>query len=139
MRRLFACGTFLIAIFSTYSCNAQNELEQLEFAKIFVSHFSDYQMNIRSAGVATIPIATLSDENELYIEYAYQSESEDRNGKMTLSRKHKTNRFEGKWKTVANNGNVYQGDLYFLFEDNGQADGFYQFNGTNYKITIFKK
>ena len=96
-------------------------------------------MDIQSAGVSTIPIATLSDEDELYVEYSYQSEGEDRNGKMTLRPNPKVIRFEGEWKTIANNGNVYEGTLYFQFDESGQANGFYEFNGANYKITIFKK
>lgn len=55
---------------------------------------------------------------------------------MTLTSKGK-NRFEGHWKTIADNGNVYQGDLYFVFKENGEADGHYKYMGSNYKITIF--
>ncbi|MEM6843095.1 MAG: hypothetical protein AAF944_26720 [Bacteroidota bacterium] len=114
-------------------------MKQLEFSKSFVSDSSAYQMNIQSAGVATIPIATLSDEKKLYIEFAYHSEGEDRNGKMTLLLNNKTGRFEGNWKTVADNGDVYQGKLYFVFGEDDQAKRFYRFKGANYRIMILKK
>lgn len=124
-----------------HSCNskAQNKMEQIDAVKTFISDFNNYGMDIQAAGIATIPVATLSEKSTLYIEYAYNSEGESRNGKMTLLLNPKTKIFEGGWKTVADNGNVYQGDLYFEFEDDGQANGFYQFSGTDYKITIFKK
>lgn len=104
--------------------------------KSFVANFSNFKMDIQAAGMASIPTATLSENGELYIEYAYNSEGEVRNGKMTLTEKTKT-RFDGNWKTIADNGNVYSGSLYFDFKENGEADGFYKFGGSNYKITIF--
>jgi len=132
---------FIVLITLLQSCNtkAQNKMEQKEFVKTFISDYNKYGMDIQSAGMANIPIATFSVNGALYIEYAYNSEGEKRNGKMTLLLNPKTNRFEGGWKTVADNGNVYQGNLYFLFEKDGQATGFYQFGGTDYKITIFEQ
>lgn len=131
----------ILLITFLHSCNskAQNKMEQKEFVKTFISDYNIYEMDIQSAGIANIPVATLSENGTLYIEYTYNSEGEKRNGKMTLLLNSKTNRFEGGWKTVADNGNVYQGNLYFAFEKDGQANGFYQFGGTDYKITIFER
>jgi len=102
---------------------------------VFISNFSKYTMDIQAAGIATIPKATLSEKGELYIEYAYHSGGENRNGKMTLYDKG-NHRFEGNWKTDADNGNSYQGTLYFVFDKFGNADGYYKFGGSDYKITI---
>ena len=104
----------------------------------FLSDFSAYSMDIHAAGMATIPIALITEEGELYMEYSYQSGQESRNGKMTLQDKG-NNRFEGNWKTLADNGNSYQGSLYFIFDESGGAEGQYKFAGANYKIIIFKK
>jgi hypothetical protein len=104
----------------------------------FIDSYPNFNMDIQGAGIASIPIATISDKNELYIEYAYHSEGENRKGKMTLSEK-SNNRFEGNWKTIADNGNVYQGTLFFVFKANGEADGYYKYAGSDYKITIFTK
>lgn len=129
----------LMTLLHSCNANAQNKMEQTDFVKTFISDYGNHKMDIQAAGIATIAGATLSEKGRLYIEYAYNSEGETRNGKMTLMLNSNTKRFEGGWKTVADNGNVYQGTLYFRFEKNGQANGFYQFGGTDYKITIFKK
>lgn len=104
----------------------------------FVKNFQTFSMDIQGAGLASVPKATVSEKGELYCEYAYHSEGENRNGKMTLTDKG-NNRFEGNWKTVADNGNVYQGTLYLIFKVNGEAEGYYKYAGGNYKITIMKK
>ena len=128
----------LITLLQSCNSKAQNKMEEKEFVKTFISNYNKYGMEIQSAGTATIPVATF-ENGALYIEYAYNSEGEKRNGKMTLLLNTKTKRFEGGWKTIADNGNVYQGNLYFVFEKDGQANGFYQFGGTDYKITIFER
>ncbi len=127
-----------ITLLNSNNLKAQHKMEQNDFVKTFVLDHKTYQMDIQSAGIATIPNATLSDKGALHIEYAYNSEGEKRNGEMTLLLNLKSKRYEGGWKTVADSGNIYQGDLYFKFEKDGQANGFYQFGGINYKITIFK-
>lgn len=116
----------------------KNDKVQIEnvSVKLFVDSFTTFKMDIQGAGMASIQKATLSDKGELYIEYAYHSEGENRNGKTTLTEK-SMNRFEGNWKTIADNGNVYQGTLYFDFKENGEANGYYKFAGSEYKITIF--
>lgn len=112
--------------------------DDLSNISVFISNFEDYSMDIQAAGLATIPKATISDEGVLYIEYWYKSGNENRTGKMTLNKK-SNNRFEGEWKTNADNGNSYQGTLYFVFDKNGTAIGYYKFGGSDYKITILKK
>lgn len=112
--------------------------ENLSKVSVFISNFGNYSMDIQAAGLATIPRATVSEEGLLYIEYSYKSGIENRNGKMTLENK-SNNRFEGEWKTDADNGNSYQGTLYFVFDKNGAADGYYKFGGSDYRITILKK
>lgn len=139
MKKVQILLILLIVILSSCNIKAQNKMEQNEFVKTFISDFENHKMDIQSAGIANIPKATLSEQDELYIEYSYRSEGENRNGKMTLLLNSETKRFEGSWKTIADNGNVYQGDLYFVFENDGQAKGFYQFGGIDYKIAIFKK
>ncbi|MFS4492193.1 hypothetical protein [Maribacter sp. 2308TA10-17] len=124
-----------------HSCNtkAQNTMKQSEFAETFITDFKAYEMDIQAAGIASIPVARLSEGKTLYIEYVYASGGENRNGKMTLMLNPKSKRFEGGWKTLADNGNSYEGDMYFVFTADGQASGFYTFGGADYKITIFKK
>lgn len=136
-----AAFVLIMFIALLYSCNskAQNKMEQKDFVKTFISDYNAYEMDIQSAGMATIPVATLSKNGILYIEYAYNSEGEKRKGKMTLLLNSETKKFEGGWKTVADNGNVYEGNLHFVFEKDGQAYGFYQFGGTDFKIAIFKR
>ncbi len=112
---------------------------ELSNVSVFTSNFANYSMDIQAAGLATIPHATISDKGILSIEYSYKSGSENRNGKMTLEENKSNNRFEGEWKTDADNGNSYQGTLYFVFNENGTANGYYQFGGSDYKITILKK
>lgn len=135
-------GIFILLGTSLQSCAQQTEIKKEIMAtdnqnvKAFITSSQNYGMDIQAAGIASIPKATLSAKNELYIEYAYHSEGENRNGKMTLVDKG-NNRFEGNWKTVADNGNVYQGALYFVFKPNGEADGNYKYAGSDYKITIF--
>ena len=128
-------------VFTVYA-NAQdpmdNKAEQKKYAKTFIADYKSYVMDIEAAGVAEIPTAKLSMEEELYVEYAYTSGNEKRNGRMTLELTDK-NRFTGKWKTDADNGNSYSGTLYFKFNENGEANGHYKFDGTDYKITILKK
>lgn len=60
----------------------------------FIDNFENFKMDIQAAGIATIPAARLSDSNELYIEYHYDSSGEKRKGKMTLTFT-KNNRYEG--------------------------------------------
>lgn len=61
-----------------------------------------------------------------------------RKGKMTLTLNPESNRMEGNWQTNADNGNVYKGTLFFIFNENGEANGKYRFANSDYKITIFK-
>lgn len=111
--------------------------EELSNVSVFTSIFGMYSMDIQAAGLASISKATVSEDGVLYIEYSYKSGIENRNGKMTLRYKSK-NHFEGNWKTEADNGNSYQGTLYFIFDKDGTADGYYKFGGSDYKITILK-
>ena len=104
-------------------------------AEVFATHFSTYTMDIQAAGIADIPQAT-SEGGALSIAYHYQAEGEDRTGKMALTHVG-DRRYEGHWKTTADNGNVYQGSLYFLFEENGEAQGQYRFAGADYGIRIY--
>jgi hypothetical protein len=129
----------LIIATGLFSCNsnAQSKMTQTEYAKHFVDNFATYKMDIKGAGLATLPKASLSKENALSINYAYHSEGENRQGAMTLTFNEKTKRFEGNWKTNADNGNVYSGSLYFVFKENGEADGYYKYAGSDYMITIF--
>ena len=124
-------------IFIGCNSNAQNNMIQKEFASIFIKYFANYKMDIQAAGIARIPAATF-DNNELMIEYGYFSEGENRKGKMTLTLNVHANRFEGNWQTNADNGNIYKGSLFFIFNEKGEANGKYKFGGSNYKITIFK-
>ena len=126
-----------IALFQNAAVFGQtNSTDYKSRVKAFVSNYHTFKMDIQAAGIAIIPFASFSEEKELYIEYFYQSGNEKRNGKMTLTSNDK-NRFEGHWKTISDNGNVYQGALYFVFKKNGEANGQYIFMGSNYKITIF--
>lgn len=115
----------------------ENTMKKNNHTIEFVNHYSTFKMDIQAAGLASITMASISDSDELYIEYSYHSENESRNGKMKLQ-KRENNKFEGNWKTEADNGNVYEGSLYFLFKSGGQADGYYKYSGSDYKITIFK-
>ena len=127
---------FATSLFSSNS-NAQNKMTQTENAKQFVSKFTEFKMDIQGAGMATIPSATISKDNSLLIDYAYNSEGEKRKGSMKLDFVEKSKRFEGHWETKADNGNVYNGTLYFVFKEIGEAEGYYKYAGSDYKITIF--
>ena len=129
----------LLALATLYltSCAQTKNSNNMPNAETFISNYSHYKIDIQAAGIATIPAATF-DNNELMIKYAYFSEGENRKGKMTLTFNANTNRFEGNWQTNADNGNVYKGSLYFVFDENGEAEGEYKFANSDYKITIFK-
>ena len=130
----------LVASLNAYGQNINNNKNTMTSidsnVSLFISNYENCSMNIQSAGVATIPKASL-DKGELHIEYAYQSESENRKGKMTLQDKG-NNRFEGNWKTNADNGNSYQGTLFFEFDETGNAKGYYKFGGGDFEISIQK-
>lgn len=111
--------------------------DHLSNVSVFISQFETYTMDIQAAGLAKIPKASITKDGLLYIEYVYKSEAENRNGKMTLYNK-MNNRFEGTWKTDADNGNSYRGTLYFVFDELGNAEGYYKFSGSDFKITIQK-
>jgi hypothetical protein len=128
---------FITLILFSCNTNAQSKMTQTENVKHFVDNFATYKMDIKGAGLATLPKASLSKENDLSINYAYHSEGESRQGAMTLTFNEKTKRFEGNWQTNADNGNVYSGSLYFVFKENGEADGYYKYAGSDYMITIF--
>lgn len=49
----------------------------------------------------------------------------------------KLHHYEGNWKTVANNGHVYQGPLFLDFASDGSARGVYQFAGNDFRITLY--
>ncbi len=112
--------------------------EQQKMVKTFMSNYDGYEMDIEAAGLATIENATFVMEGELYIAYAYVSGNENRKGRMNLLLTDE-NKLTGNWKTDADNGNSYQGPLYFTFRENGEASGQYNYGGTDYKITILKK
>ena len=116
--------------------NAQTATDQASYAQRFVLNFDQYIIDIQVAGIARIPTATLSKQNVLSVAYTYRSEGEDRSGNMELFLDEKSDQFVGNWKTVAENGNVYQGRLYLVFEESGEASGSYQFLGASYKINI---
>lgn len=108
-----------------------------ENINLFIGNYQNYKMDIQAAGIASIPVADF--ENDvLTIEYIYFSEGENRRGEMTLSFNTQTRRFEGNWLTTTDNGNVFQGSLYFVFDKNGEATGKYTFANSEYKIMIFK-
>ncbi len=115
----------------------QNNTSTMQHVNTFIANFATFSMDIQAAGVASIPKATISDKGELFIAYAYTAGSEKRTGKMTLHDRG-NNRFEGHWKTAADNGNSYQGSLYFIFDALGNANGSYEFGGSNYNISIVK-
>lgn len=130
-----------IILLSTFFSGEQNmdkRAEQKRRVKTFSKNFQDYKINIEAAGIATITDASFIMEGELWVSYAYISENESRKGKMRLLVTDNQN-LEGEWKTEADNGNSYNGTLYFKFEENGEANGHYTFGGTDYKITILKK
>jgi hypothetical protein len=129
--------SFLFISLSGCKTDNRKTMSQQDFAAKFVKSFAAYKMDIQAAGIAGIPSAELANDNRLTIEYSYHSEGENRKGKMTLQFVPTTNRFEGNWKTDADNGNVYQGSLHLSFKENGEADGFYLFEGENYRISIF--
>lgn len=114
-------------------------MKQVNYAQKFIANFRSYKMDIQAAGMASIPAAELTKGNQLVIDYEYKAGSESRSGRMTLSLNVDSNQFEGNWKTLADNGNSYQGSMYFVFKENGEADGFYSFSGSDYKITIILK
>lgn len=105
---------------------------------MFVNNFEAYEMAIQAAGVASIPEAAILENGDLYVVYAYTSGGENRKGNMTLADQ-SNNRFEGHWKTDADNGNSYQGTLYVVFDASGNGKGYYQFGGQDYEIAISKK
>ncbi|WP_299245986.1 hypothetical protein [uncultured Aquimarina sp.] len=132
---------FVVFVLVNLNLNAQeinHRAEQKKMVKIFISDYNSYEMDIEAAGLATIKDAKLVMEGELYIAYAYVSGNENRNGKMTLLLTDE-DRLKGNWKTNADNGNSYNGSLYFTFSENGEASGHYKYGGTDYKITILKK
>lgn len=136
MKILSVTIAILSLIFGSCHTNAQQKINKMENVQLFVSRFHQYRMDIEGAGLATIPNATITDRSDLYIEYAYFSDGENRKGKMTLTER-ANHRYEGTWKTIADNGNVYEGTLYFTFKENGEAAGRYTFAGSDYKIRIF--
>jgi hypothetical protein len=97
-----------------------------------------YEMDIRAAGLATIPTVSLAADGALTLTYRYESEGERRQGSMTLASRAE-HRYEGRWKTDAHTGNVYQGTLHFTFAADGTATGSYRFDGRDYAITIRKR
>ncbi|MGD1843008.1 MAG: hypothetical protein ACFB0B_19260 [Thermonemataceae bacterium] len=130
---LYSLGLLLM------SCDGdtQNEKRQKALASIFIEHFSEYKIDIQAAGVATIPAASFKNDT-LMIKYAYFSEGEHRKGKMSLIFKAQTGRFEGNWQTKADNGNIYKGSLYFTFNEKGKETGKYNFENSDYKITLLQ-
>lgn len=137
--------TLVITAFSTLlyltamgQANKVNNIgKQMGYANVFAGSFKDFKIDIQAAGIAIIPAATL-DNDTLIIDYAYFSEGENRKGKMALSYSAVSERYEGSWKTKADNGNVYQGSIYLVFSENGKAKGKYRFMNSDYKITILE-
>ena len=113
------------------SVNAQENIN------LFIGNYQDYKIDIQAAGIASIP-AVDSEDDVLTIEYIYFLEGENRRGEMTLSFDAQTSRFQGNWLTNADNGNVFSGSLYFVFDKNGEATGKYTFANSEYNITIFR-
>lgn len=139
MKLFIILGGLFFSIHSiSYFKPMDNNLEiskKHDTEQLFCSNYTAYTMNIQAAGIANIPMASLTKDGHLYIEYVYSSGSEKRSGKMNLQRK-KEHRFEGNWHTKADNGNSYQGSLYFVFDNDGTAKGKYQYAGSSYNITI---
>jgi uncharacterized peroxidase-related enzyme len=104
-------------------------------AALFVQEFKSFEMNIEAAGVATISNPQLSTEGVLQFNYRYRSEGEDRSGTTKLQMV-RPGFFEGNWATNADTGNKYSGSLYFQFQDDGQAQGKYQYAGSSYGIQL---
>lgn len=107
----------------------------LQFEQLFVENYNQYTMDIAAAGRATLPTVFWSSDGALIIEYTYQAGTEKRTGSMVLQTT-KAHHYEGNWKTVADSGQEYAGSLYFDFKKDGTANGYYQFAGNSYKITI---
>ena len=128
-----------LTVVGGHPLEAQEPMDQSALARRFVAHFSDYVLNIQAAGRASISNASLSGEDTLRVDYAYQSEGEKRRGSLSLWLRQETHRFEGTWRTVADNGNVYQGTLRLRFKAQGEATGFYTFLGTNYTLTLSRR
>ena len=138
MKTILTAALCMLLTTITAQKHMDQRAEQKKMANTFIADYQNYSMDIEAAGLASIKEATLSMEGALYVEYAYTSGSENRNGKMTLQLTEK-NRLEGNWKTDADNGNSYSGSLYFTFKENGEASGQYKYGGTDYKIAILKK
>jgi len=106
--------------------------------QLFVNNAKEYQYYFEGAGMVTINSAEQED-GELTSRYSYTSGSEERIG---------TNRFElqndgtynGKWKTTADNGNVYEGGVWLKFDADGTAAGKWTWDGMpgSYEIRIDK-
>ena len=96
-----------------------------------------FEIDIEAAGMARIPAASLAD-GRLDIDYEYAAidgTGEQRAGSMRLTTGGGRTA-TGEWRTVADNGTVYDGPLTFEFADDGTAVGTYKFSGTTYDITI---
>ncbi len=133
MRKLIM--VIIIASQCLAACGQVEKTRDMSTIEKFVSNYSQFQMDMQAAGIATIPAASF-ENSVLTIEYAYFSGGENRNGEMSLTFNAETNRFEGNWQTNADNGNVYKGSLYFVFDENGEAKGAYKFNNSNYRISL---
>lgn len=120
------------------SCGQTQNSRDMSNIEKFISSYSNFKMDIQAAGIATVPAASF-ENNILAIEYVYFSEGENRKGKMTLTLNPKSNRMEGNWQTNEDNGNVYKGSLYFVFDENGEAKGEYKFNHSNYRISLINR
>ncbi len=131
----------LLSLITAINSNAQEtekKDKQRKWANTFLVNQQNYQLDIEAAGIANIKNANITSENELWIDYAYTSGAEKRKGRMKMLLTDQ-GRFEGDWKTNAHNGNNYNGSLYLVFKESGEASGQYQYSGTNYKIAILKR
>ena len=129
----------LLTAASGHALKAQEPTDQSALAHRFVARFSDYTLDIQAAGRASILNASFSAEDTLRVEYAYRSEGEKRRGSLSVWLHQETGRFEGTCRTVADNGNVYQGTLRLRFRVQGEATGFYTFLGSSYTLTLSQR
>jgi len=105
---------------------------------IFADNSKEYQYYFEGAGMVTINSVELK-EGEIISKYSYTSRNEDRTGTNRLMLQGDGN-YSGKWRTTANNGNIYEGNLWLKFNDDGTANGKWIWDGMpgDYEIRIDK-
>jgi len=105
-------------------------------ATIFTDNIKEYRYYFEGAGEVAINSVELK-EGELTSQYSYTSGNEDRVGTNQLKLQSNGN-YSGKWKTTANNGNVYGGNVWLKFNADGTANGKWTWDGMpgDYEIRI---